>query len=162
MGSDAGHAAPKEDPGMSTSWRSLQRAAGALSLVGLGLAAGPTAAQDLASSPQERKDVSLTIYNDDLSLVREVRAVPVRRGAFRLRYEGVTAGIDATTVHLHPRGGTGVRIVEQNYEYDLISRDKLMRKYVGREVAYRQPDGTLGRARLLAANEGYVYELSGK
>jgi hypothetical protein len=128
----------------------------------LGLAAQPAVAQDVASAAADRKEVSVTIYNGDLSLVRELRSVPVRAGLFRLRYEGVTSGIDPTTVHLAPRGGA-LRLVEQNYEFDLISRDKLMQKYVGREVGYRQPDGTLGRARLLAANEGsLVYDLGGK
>jgi hypothetical protein len=127
----------------------------------LAVAAG-SSAQDLSSAASDRKDVSLTIYNNDLSLVRETRSVAVRRGTYRLRFEGVTAGIDPTTVHLESRGTGDVRVIEQNYEYDLLSRDKLMRKYVGREVSYRQPDGTLGRARLLAANDGYVYELGGK
>jgi hypothetical protein len=119
-------------------------------------------AQDLTSAPTDRDDVSVTIYNNDLSLVRERRTVPVKRGTFRLRYEGVTAGIDATSVHLSAVGTGDVQIVEQNYEYDLISRDKLMQKYVGREVGYRQPDGTLGRAKLLAMNEGPVYDLNGR
>ena len=136
----------------------LRRSAvGAIAAVGI--AAGAAQAQDLASGPADRKDVSLTIYNNDLSLVRETRGIPVKKGAYRLRYEGVTSGIDATTVHL---AGRGVRIVEQNYEYDLVSRDRLMQKYVGREVSYRQPDGTLGSARLLAMNEGPVYEMGGK
>ena len=120
-------------------------------------------AEDLASSPADRRDVSLTIYNNDLSLVRERRVVPVRRGVFHLRYEGVTTGIDPTTVHLQARGAGRLGIVEQNYEYDLISRAKLMEKYVGREVGYRLPDGAMGRARLLAANDGgYVYDMGGK
>ena len=123
--------------------------------------AGASRGEDLSSSPSERRDVSLTVYNNDLSLVREKRSVPVRRGAYRLRYEGVTAGIDATSVHLEARGG-GLQIVEQNYEYDLISQAKLMQKYVGREIGYRTKDGALGRARLLAANDGFTYEVDGK
>jgi hypothetical protein len=128
-------------------------------VLGFAVAAG---AQDLASTPEDRKDVSLTIYNNDLSLVREVRSVPMRKGEFRLRYEGVTAGIDATTVHLESRSGN-VQVIEQNYEYDLLSQAKLLQKYVGREVGYRIKDtGTIGRARLLAANESPVYEVDGK
>jgi hypothetical protein len=85
----------------------------------------------------------------------------VRKGAFRLRYEGVTAGIDATSVHLEARNG-GLRLVEQNYEYDLLSQAKRLQKYIGREVGYRQPDGTVGKARLLAANETNVFEIANK
>ena len=131
---------------------------------GLGSAAIVSGARgdDLSSTPADRKDVSVTIYNTDLALVRERRTVPVHRGTFRLRYEGVTRGVDPSTVHLESHGPGSVQIIEQNYEYDLLSRDKLMQKYVGREVGYRQPDGTLGRARLLAMNEGPVYEMNGK
>ncbi|MFQ5600597.1 MAG: DUF4139 domain-containing protein [Candidatus Krumholzibacteriia bacterium] len=129
--------------------------AGALALC----AAAPAAAQDLSSSSAERQDVGLTIYNTDLSLVREQRRIPVQSGIFRLRYEDVTSGIDPTTVHLEPRGRGELQIVEQNYEYDLISRAKLMEKYVGRDVGYRMEDGAIGRARLLSAHQGYVYQL---
>ena len=137
------------------------RRAGSVAAAALAWAA-VAGAQDLASAPADRKDVSVTIYNNDLSLIRERRTVPVRKGAFRLRFEGVTSGIDATTVHLESRGTSPVRIVEQNYEFDLISQNKLMQKYVGREVGYRQPDGTIGKARLLGMNEGPVDELNGK
>jgi hypothetical protein len=123
--------------------------------------AWPVLAEDLASGPEGRQDVGLTVYNNNLSLVRERRSVPVRRGVYRLRFEGVTSGIDPTTVSLQARGG-GLRIVEQNYEFDLISQAALMQKYVGREVGYRTQDGALGRARLLAANDGYTYEMDGK
>ena len=116
---------------------------------------------DLSSSAAQRKDVALTIYNDDLSLVRERRGVPTQSGVFRLRFEDVTAGIDPTTVHLKPDGGT-LQIIEQNYEYDLISREKLMEKYVGRDVSYRTENGTVGTARLLSAHQGYVYKLGDK
>jgi hypothetical protein len=141
-------------------WNRHTLAAAAVACAAFGAPALATA-QDLSSSPEDRKDVSLTIYNNDLSLVREVRNVPVRKGAFRLRYEGVTAGIDATSVHLEARNG-GLRLVEQNYEYDLLSQAKLLQKYIGREVGYRQPDGTVGKARLLAANETNVFEIANK
>ena len=111
---------------------------------------------------QRRQDVSLTIYNNDLSLVRERRKIPTQSGVFRLRYEDVTAGIEPSAVHLQPVGSVPLHLVEQNYEYDLISRGKLMEKYVGRELGYRTKEGTYGRAKLLAANEGYVYDLDGK
>ncbi len=134
-------------------------------VLGLALGLGGAVAAhagDLSSTPADRKDVSVTIYNTDLALIRERRTVPLHRGTFRLRYEGVTRGVDPSTVHLESHGPGSVQIIEQNYEYDLLSRDKLMQKYVGRDVGYRQPDGTLGRARLLAMNEGPVYEMNGK
>lgn len=140
---------------MRIAW--LNTAAWSLAIAG----ATAAAAQDKTSTAAERQDVALTIYNDDLSLVHERRSVPVDNGIFKLRFEDVTAGIDPTTVHLEPEGGS-LHIVEQNYEFDLISQDKLMQKYVGRDVGYRTEDGTMGTARLLSANQGYVYGLADK
>lgn len=132
---------------------------GGLLLLAVGRAAP---AADLTSAASGRQDVGLTIYNHDLSLVRERRKIPTQSGVFRLRYEDVTAGIEPSAVHLQPVGTGPLHLVEQNYEYDLISRAKLMEKYVGRELGYRTKEGTYGRAKLLAANEGYVYDLDGK
>ena len=126
----------------------------------LGASAAPAA--DSSSNAAARRDVSLTIYNNDLSLVRERRAIPVQKGVFRLRYEDVTSGIEPAAVHLQAPAAAGLHLVEQNYEYDLISRAKLMEKYLGREVGYRTKEGTYGRATLLATHEGYVYDLDGK
>ena len=146
---------------MRFSTRRLRPVHAAAALVLIGSAAS-VRAQDRASNAAARKDVSLTIYNNDLSLIRERRSIPTQSGVYRLRYEDVTTGIDPATVHLQPLGSGALHLVEQNYEYDLISRAKLMEKYVGREVGYRTKEGTYGRAKLLASNEGYVYDLEGK
>lgn len=124
--------------------------------------AGTAIAQDLTSRAESRRDVALTVYNGDLCLVREVRRIDTRDGTFRLRYEDVTAGIDPTSVSMRATNGRALRIVEQNYEYDLLSRAKLMQKYVGRQVGYRTEEGRRGTATLLSAHEGFVYELDDK
>ena len=143
--------------------RRLQRGRRFLPALGIAvLGAAPLGATDLESSAEKRKDVSLTIYNQDLCLIREQRSIPTGSGVFRLRYADVTSGIDPTTVHLQPLGSGKLEILEQNYEFDLISRDKLMEKYVGRDVGYRTGDGTIGKARLLAVNQGPVYQLGEK
>jgi len=123
---------------------------------------GASDAQDLASTAASRQDVSLTVYNGDLCLVRERRTIETRDGTFRLRYEDVTAGINPATVSLQATGRGAPRIVEQNYEYDLISQATLMGKYVGHTVGYRSDDGARGTAKLLSAHDGYVYDLGGQ
>jgi hypothetical protein len=111
------------------------------------------------STERDRQQVSLTVYNDDLSLIRESRRVPVQDGVFQLRFEDVTSGIDPTTVHLSTSGGR-LTILEQNYTFDLISRATLLEKYVGRRVGYRTADGTVGEATLLSTHQGPVYRLN--
>ena len=124
--------------------------------------ARPSASQELTSTADMRRDVSLTVYGSDLCLVRELREIETRDGMFRLRYQDVTSGIQPATVAVRATGRRGVRVVEQSYEYDLISKSQLMEKYVGRQVGYRMKDGSRGTATLLSTHEGYVYELGGQ
>ena len=119
-------------------------------------------ASEQKSTSEQRSQVSLTVYNNDLSLIRERRTIPVQDGVFRLRFEDVTSGIDPTTVHLTPLGRKQLTILEQNYEFDLISRAKLLEKYIGRPVGYRTKDGTIGTATLLSTHQGPVYQLNDK
>ena len=114
------------------------------------------------STSEKRSQVSLTVYNNDLSLIRERRTIPVQDGVYHLRFEDVTSGIDPTTVHLTPLGRKQLTILEQNYEFDLISRAKLLEKYIGRPVGYRTEDGTIGTATLLSTHQGPVYQLNDK
>lgn len=119
-------------------------------------------AQELTSNAESRRAVSLTVYTSDLCLVRESRSIETRDGTFRLRYEDVPPGIDPASVWMQASDGKALRIVEQSYEYDLISKARLMEKYVGLDVGYRMEDGSLGTARLLSVHEGYVFDLGGK
>jgi hypothetical protein len=127
------------------------------------LAGAPyTNAQELTSTAESRRDVSLTVYTGDLCLIREMRTVDTRDGTFRLRYEDVTPGINPASVWMQAEDGRALRIVEQSYEYDLISKKRLMQKYVGREVGYRMEDGSRGTAKLLSVHEGYVFDMGGQ
>jgi hypothetical protein len=85
------------------------------------------AAQD--RSPD--KSLSLTIYNSDLALVEHVRPLTVAAGRHRLEFEGVSAQIISQTVSF---AGSGLTILEQNFDYDLLTPEKLMEKAVGQRV----------------------------
>jgi hypothetical protein len=87
------------------------------------------------STLDDQVELSLTVYNSDLALVRDVRNVELAPGTSDLRFMDIAATVNPATVHFRslsqpPR----VRVVEQNYEYDLLEPDKLLRKYVGRDV----------------------------
>jgi len=119
----------------------------------------------LVSTAKDRKSVSLTIYNDDLALVKEVRVVKMRKGLLNLRFQEVASKIDATSVQVKPVGSPGFELLEQNYEFDLISPMKLMEKYVGKKLKIVLPPAKEGEreriveATLLATNDGYVYQV---
>jgi len=89
--------------------------------------------------------VAVTIYNQDLALVRETRDLEFPKGAGEIRFVDVAAQIIPTSVHFT---SDKAELLEQNYEYDLVSSDKLLEKYTDRKVELvtqddRQFAGTL-------------------
>jgi hypothetical protein len=113
-----------------------------------------------AAYAQER-EVSVTIYNSDLALVEDARPLDLKAGRQRLEFKDVSAAIRPETVSL---SAPGVTILEQNFDYDLLTPDKLMEKAVGQQVRIVRTnpgDGkeTIEVATVLAANEGVVLKI---
>ncbi len=75
----------------------------------------------------------ITIYNDDLSLVRSNFELELQAGRQDYNFDNITSRIDAPSVIVHSLGG-GVRVAEQNYEYDLAGKSQIIAKYIEREV----------------------------
>ena len=136
----------------------------------------PQAQPPLASSsaPQttlgDQVDLALTIYNSNLALIRDVRQISLPAGTFSLRFMDVAATINPTTVHFRSlSGASGLSVLEQNYEYDLLEPDKILRKYVGRTVKVIRDRNVNGstvteeiEAELLAYNNGPVWRIGGE
>jgi hypothetical protein len=74
-------------------------------------------------------EVHVTVYNNDLALVKEVRSVQLPSGQGEFSFTGVPARIDPTSVRLGARGGS-LTVLEQNYRYDLVSREKLLERHL--------------------------------
>jgi hypothetical protein len=130
-------------------------------------AAAPQTPGQGTSTLDDQTELALTVYNSDLALVRDVRTLQLPRGTFDLRFMDIAATVNPATVHFRSLTEPGrVSVLEQNYEYDLLEPDKLLRKYVGRDVTLvrvRQ-DGGSGRqeevkARLLSYNNGPVWQI---
>jgi hypothetical protein len=117
---------------------------------------------DQATTEQDRTEVSVTVYNSNLALVRDVRQIHLPSGVLPLRFEDVAASILPATVHFRSLSEPAkLSVVEQNYEYDLLDPPKLLEKYVGRELTVldTEADGTTvkrvpRKALLLADNSG--------
>jgi len=125
------------------------------------VASGAQAAQ-VAVGRDAQRDVMVTIYNGNLGLVKDVRESRLPTGLHETEFTEVAAQIDPTTVHLKSlTDPNGLRILEQNYEYDLLSSQKLMEKYVGRTVRLYNTDGTYLEAKLLST-AGPVFEINGQ
>ena len=96
-----------------------------------GLAAIATLGSVPAQESGADKSLALTIYNSDLALVEHVRPVTVAAGRHRLEFQGVSAQIMSQTVSF---AGSGLTVIEQNFDYDLLTPEKLMEKAVGQRV----------------------------
>jgi len=133
-----------------------------LTLAGL-LGGAPVAgAAPVKITAAEQRDVMITVYNGNLGLVKDVREVRLDPGVIETHFIDVAAQIDPTSVLLRSlTDPTGLKILEQNYEYDLLSSEKLMEKYVGRKVRLYQSNGTFQEATLLSTR-GPVYDINGQ
>ena len=125
-------------------------------------AAQPVAAAPASVTRDDQREVMVTIYNGNLGLVKDLRETRLPAGVSEVQFMDVAAMIDPTTVHLKSlTDAAGLKILEQNYEYDLLTSQKLMEKYVGRKVRLYQTDGTFHEATLLSTN-GPVFEINGQ
>jgi hypothetical protein len=117
------------------------------------LLAGPICAAD--------KVLSVTIYADDLALVQDRRDIDIKSGRQRIEFADVSAQIRPETVSLT---AGDISIVEQNFDFDLLTPAKLMEKAVGQEITIVRVNPATGaetreQAQVLATNGGVVLKI---
>lgn len=133
-----------------------------LVLAALSPASPAGAAGPLAITRESQRDLMVTIYNGNLGLVKDTREARLPEGMIEVQFADVAAQIDPTSVHLKSlTNPAGLRILEQNYEYDLLSSQKLLEKYVGKKVRLYQGNGSYLEATLLSTN-GPVFDINGQ
>lgn len=100
-------------------------------------------------------EISVTVYNSNLGVVSEVRSLEFEKGNARLAITDVPSQIDVTSVQfellLNPER---VSILEQNYAYDLVSPDKIYRKYLDKQIELIDKEGQIYSGTLLAFSGG--------
>ena len=122
------------------------------------------------TTARDRQSVNITVYNSNLGLVRETRRLTLPQGRIALRFADVTAQIRPETVHLASlTAPAALRILEQNYQYDLLNPGKLLDKFVGKEITlvlrrYQNNTETFEpvHATLLSNNGGQVWRINGQ
>jgi hypothetical protein len=122
-----------------------------LALAGLTLAADPPPKPAPAVAEADQGEgVSVTVYNQNFVVVKERRLMDLKRGRSLVRFRDVAATIEPDTVQFTPlRQPDLARVVEQNYEFDLVNADKLLDKYIDRDVGVVTQDGELIKGTLL-------------
>ena len=128
-----------------------------------------TLAGQVTSTGDNRVSVAVTVYNDGRGLVREERNIDLTAGVNEVRFMDVAEQIQAATVRVAPIEGAPFNVLEQNYEYDLLSPAKLLDKYVGQTIILVQQkmmnNSTVEESvegKLLSNNNGTVWEIGGK
>jgi hypothetical protein len=120
-----------------------------------------------STSLNDQTDLAVTVYNSNIALIRDVRQLQLPTGEFRLKFMDIAATVNPATVHFRSlTEPEKLGVLEQNYEYDLLEPNKLLNKYVGREVTLVRSymdNGTTKheeiKATLLANNNGPVWKI---
>jgi hypothetical protein len=123
--------------------------------------ASAASAQTAPAPAPAQRSLSVTVYNSDLALVEDVRTINIASGRQRLEFKDVSPRIRSETVTL---SAPGVGIVEQNFDYDLLSPETLMEKAVGQTVKIVRTNPGNGQqvtetATVLAVNDGVVLQI---
>lgn len=121
------------------------------------IAAAATVAASCEGGSALAREVQVTVYNNNLGLVRDVRDLDLRAGRDTLSLSDVAAQIDPTSVHLQSidRIG-GIAVLEQNYRYDLASPDRILERYLGATVEAVAEGGDLHSGSLLSFTSDQV------
>ncbi|MEW6585530.1 MAG: DUF4139 domain-containing protein [Nitrospirota bacterium] len=119
----------------------------------------------LSTGIEDQTGVEVTVYNVNLGLVKDQRKIKLTKGTCELRYMDVASQIIPTSVYIKSLiDAESLRILEQNYEYDLLNPQKLLDKYVGKEVKlyYKNPYSEreeIVTAILLSNNGGPIFKI---
>jgi hypothetical protein len=118
-----------------------------------------------AKEVAQPREVAVTIYNENLALIREVRPVELDEGSAVYRLPEVSGQLQPETVHLSFPDGAAFKLLEQNYDYDLVSVDKLLEKFIGRQLVLIDDETktnmqvtllSTGGGRVVRDNEGQI------
>jgi hypothetical protein len=124
-----------------------------------------------AQTPEERstladqREVVVTIYNNNLALVKDQRRIQLKTGSSALAFRDVSARIRPETALLRSISAPGaLRVQEQNFDFDLLTPQKLLEKYVGQTVNVVRTNPATGAdttetATVLSANNGVVLQI---
>jgi len=130
-----------------------------LCLIAIVVTTAPAIARDEADLGP---GVGLTVYNQNFAIVRERREMQLPEGVGSVQFADVAATIVPQTVQFRSLRPGGAEVLEQNYEFDLVSADKLLAKYLDRKISIVDRDGGLVEGTLLASDAGQLVLKTGQ
>lgn len=118
------------------------------------------------STAADQKEMAVTIYNDNLALVKDTRKIRLDRDFNKLAWREVSAQMRPETAQLRNLSNpAGFRLQEQNFDFDLLTPQKLLEKYIGKDVTVIRTNPATGAetretASVLATNGGVVLKFA--
>jgi len=106
----------------------------------------------LSAQESNQKSVAITVYNNNLGVVKDLRIIDIASGISTIKLTDVAQHIDPTSVHI----GIDGEVLEQNYQYDLVSIDKILKKYLDKTIQLINEKGELLEGTLLTANSNQI------
>ncbi len=104
----------------------------------------------------QNESIELTVYQNDLALVKEHRHLQLPTGIGNVTFANVASCIDPTSVHFTTLTAPNIQLLEQNYEYDLVNDRKLLQKYLGQKISVTNNKGEVISGYLLSADENLI------
>ncbi len=99
-----------------------------------------------------QKQLAVTVYNNNLGVIKDVREINLKSGLSKIAITDVAKLIDPTSVHIKLDGA----VIEQNYQFDLVSLDKILQKYVDKNISLVSESNELIEGKLLSSMSGQV------
>ena len=107
--------------------------------------------QSFGQNPSQ-KSVAVTVYNANLGVVKDLRELDIKSGTSKIFLTDVAQYIDPTSVHIKINGD----VLEQNYQYDLVSLDKILKKYIDNEIQLIGENNEFIEGKLLSSFAGQI------
>lgn len=114
----------------------------------------------------DQTQISITIYNTDLALIKDQRKVTLNKGVNNLAFRGVSAKIRPETAMLRSISHSkNFQVYEQNFDYDLLTPNKLLDKYIGKQIRIATTNPATGKqsieeAKVLSTHQGVVLQIN--
>ncbi len=104
----------------------------------------------------EQESISITVYNTDLALVKDLRRIDLDSGVSEVRFSDVAQRIDPTSVHFRVLEGADASVWEQNYRFDLASSSKILEKYLEKNIDVVTEDADLFTGTLVSVDGSMI------
>lgn len=104
------------------------------------------------SQNPDQKSIAVTVYNANLGVVKDLREMDIKSGTSKIFITDVAQFIDPTSVHIKING----EVIEQNYQYDLVSLDKMLQKYIDKEIQLIGENNEFIEGKLLSSFAGQI------